>query len=95
MISIDDVKKLANLARITLSSDEEATLAKDMEDILNYIGQLTEVTVEPKEKNNKKMNVRNVMREDNNPDNGGEHSEIVLLATPKRRGNFVVVKNIL
>ncbi len=43
MISTNDVKKLAALARIKLTAEEEEKLAKDMESILGYVKQIKEV----------------------------------------------------
>ncbi len=39
-------KFLANLARIELTSEEEVTLSKNLEKIMNYIHQIDEVDVE-------------------------------------------------
>ena len=49
-ISRDDVKKLAALARIRVSPDEEENLAKDMENILAYVTQIQEFSATASEK---------------------------------------------
>ena len=49
-ISRDDVKKLAALARIKISADEEENLAKDIENILAYVTQIQEFSATALEK---------------------------------------------
>lgn len=39
-MQIEDVKKLANLARIDMSEDEMKEVAKDFDSILAYVGQV-------------------------------------------------------
>ncbi len=95
MISKDDVKKLAALSRITLSPEEEEKLAKDMEGILGYVGQLGEVGVHNDKKKKKDSGLHNVMREDNNSHKAGEFSADILNESPKRRGEYLAVKKIL
>lgn len=47
MLTIDDINNLACLARIELSDGEKVTLQKDMESILEYVGQLSKVNLTP------------------------------------------------
>jgi len=42
-ISREDLRSLANLARIGLSEEEEARLGKDLDGILEYIGRLQNI----------------------------------------------------
>ena len=46
MISNEDVKKTADLARIELDADEMQALQKDLDRILDYVGQLKEVNTD-------------------------------------------------
>ena len=96
MISNDDVKKLAALARIKLTSDEETSLAKDMENILGYVKQIQEVSA-GKEHVTKASHpaAKNVLREDGEPHPTGAHTEELLAAAPAHQGQFVKVKKIL
>jgi aspartyl-tRNA(Asn)/glutamyl-tRNA(Gln) amidotransferase subunit C len=93
MISREDVRKLAALARIKLSPEEEETFAKDMEHILGYITQIQKVsgTVEM----HGKEKTKNVLREDTNPHESGIHTEALLAEAPQREGNYIKVKKIL
>jgi aspartyl-tRNA(Asn)/glutamyl-tRNA(Gln) amidotransferase subunit C len=92
MISKDDVKKLANLARIKLADGEEEKLVEDMGNILGYVEQIQKVSGSlPQEK----LDVRNVLREDANPHETGIHTEALLAEAPQREGEYVKVKKIL
>ena len=45
-LSADDIDKLARLSRLTLGDDEKAALKGDLEAILGYVEQLSEVDTE-------------------------------------------------
>ncbi|MEK7599210.1 MAG: Asp-tRNA(Asn)/Glu-tRNA(Gln) amidotransferase subunit GatC [Patescibacteria group bacterium] len=45
MISPKDIKKISELSRVELSSEEEKKLAADLESVLDYIEKLKEVDV--------------------------------------------------
>ncbi len=92
----DKVLQLANLARIKISDEEATNLSHEFEGILNYVGEI-EKAEEGKEnsKNTKNFPVRNVMREDTNPNSGGEYTENLLNEAPAREGNYFKVKKIL
>ncbi|MBI1956910.1 MAG: Asp-tRNA(Asn)/Glu-tRNA(Gln) amidotransferase subunit GatC [Candidatus Niyogibacteria bacterium] len=46
MITLETVKKMAELARIELDAEESRALAKDLEQILDYIAVLKEANTE-------------------------------------------------
>lgn len=93
MISKDEVLKLAQLSRISITDEEAESLRKDMEGILSYIGQLEEVKVDSFE--SKAEDLRNVMREDKDSHEAGVYTEIIMKEAPKKKGDFVEVKKIL
>jgi len=64
MISDQDVRYIAALARINLSDDEIAPLAKDLENILSYIGQLEELDVAAVKPTSHVLPLQNVYRSD-------------------------------
>ncbi|MDO8590351.1 MAG: Asp-tRNA(Asn)/Glu-tRNA(Gln) amidotransferase subunit GatC [bacterium] len=94
MISPEDIKKLANLARIRVSEEELPKLSKDIENVLGYVAQLSEVNCE-KLNVNSKPDLINVMREDINPHETGIYTEKILANSPRRQGDYFVVKKIL
>jgi aspartyl-tRNA(Asn)/glutamyl-tRNA(Gln) amidotransferase subunit C len=97
MISKDDVRKLANLARIKLSPEEEEKFAKDMEDILGYVNQIQSVSTTLPDPRNAtvKEPVRNVLRDDTHVHESGIHTDVILNEAPAREGNYLKVKKIL
>ncbi len=100
MLSRDDVKKLAALARIKLSDTEEEKLVTDMQNILGYVTQIQEVSSSVEEEKSldsarDKKVLRNVLRADENPHQSGIHTEAILQEAPKREGNYLKVKKIM
>lgn len=93
MISREDVQKLASLARIKLTAEEEERFAKDMESILGYVTQIQAVSGTVETKGTEK--VKNVLREDTDPHESGIHTEVILHEAPQREGDYVKVKKIL
>lgn len=94
MISKDDIKKLAELARIEVGEDEANKLADDMEAILGYVGQVSAVAGEMKE-GVELGPVFNVLREDANPNETGANTDVLLAEAPAVQNGFVKVKKIL
>lgn len=93
-ISKEDVKKLADLARIEMNEDEMGELSKEMGSILDYVSQVQKVagqTVNDVEVGY----VKNVMREDINPTEGGANSKEIIAEFPNKEGDFLKVKKIL
>lgn len=92
-IELKDVEHLAGLARIAVSDMEKEVLRHDLEEILAYVSQVTEVTAELGVPTAGEL--RNVMREDENPHEGGAFTEDILKAAPMREGNRLFVKKIM
>lgn len=91
MISLEEIKNLAQLARLKLGAAEEESLQKDISSILDYVGQVSAVKVAAERET---PALRNVMREDaQTPVLGGR--EALLNAFPKREGDFNVVRKII
>lgn len=95
MISKEEIQNLAELARLTLSEEEIASLQKDISNILEYVGQVSVVPLQGAEV----VDVNhNVMRADtprgaNDPLEGKRES--LLRALPKREGDYNVVRKII
>ncbi len=92
-MTIDDVNKLATLARIEMSDAEKQEFLGNMESILNYIDIIKNATIEGVER--EVGDLRNVMREDENPYEGGEFTDKILNQAPSTEDGFVKVKQIL
>lgn len=102
-MQIEDVKKLANLARIDMSEEEMKEVAKDFDSILAYVGQVKEASsLIPSEqgqiekgKNKEDHFLYNVMREDVATNKSGEYTEKILANVPDTENGFVKVKQIM
>ncbi len=97
MITREEVDKLAELARLKLSAEEKEKLQTDMESILGYVDQLSEVKLAEGEGGDSPDTalVRNVMREDANSYEAGARTEEILAVAPRVKNNFIKVKKIL
>ena len=92
-VSIQDIEKLADLARIRLSDAEKESLARDVDSILAYVDQIKAAPIgdwKPVA-----GAVKNVMRDDVAVATSNMDRELILDDSPKREGDFVAVKKIL
>jgi len=92
-MELKDIEKLADLARIEMSQEEKTKILGDMDSILGFIGQIQEAKVDITER--EAGDVRNIMREDENPHESGMYTDDILREVPKVRDNYVEVKKIL
>lgn len=60
-----DVKKIAKLASLTLTAEEEIKFEKQLSDILQYVEKLNEVDVKDVEPTSQITGLENVTRNDN------------------------------
>ena len=93
MLTPKDIDNLAQLARLDIPADEKETLRKEVDSILGYVSDIQKLSGGEVKK--KAGEVRNVLREDENPHLPGEFSEDLLAEVPHRQDNFVKVKKIL
>ena len=95
MISKEEVQGLAELARLDLGAGEVENLQKDISNILDYVGQVSAVSVDSSVE---VPPVRNVMRTDAPRAEGSTMAgkeEAVKAAFPKREGEYNVVRKII
>lgn len=95
MVSKEDIKNLAELARLELSEEEVTSLQKDMSNILEYVGQIAAVSAEA---TTSVPENHNVMREDILRAEGdlmAGKRDAVAAAFPKREGDYNVVRKII
>lgn len=92
MISTEEVRKLAQLARIEMGDEEIAKMVKEIDPILGYVDQIKEVAGD----NERQIpEHRNITRGDNTPNSSGENTEVITAEFPDREGNLLKVKKIL
>ena len=93
MIDSEQVRKVANLARLELTSDEETQFTTQLGSILDYIQQLNQLDVTNVAPTTRAIDVSNVTREDilqPYPER-----EAILNSAPQQEGDFFRVPKIL
>ncbi len=94
MISVTDIEKLAQLARVKIADDEKVALTKEIDSILTYVDQIKKATV-AMDYTPQPGAVHNVMREDVAITTSPEDREGLLAEAPQREGDFIAVKKII
>jgi aspartyl-tRNA(Asn)/glutamyl-tRNA(Gln) amidotransferase subunit C len=92
-ITVEDVRKVAQLARLELPEEKIATYATQLERILDYVAHLEQVDTEGVPPTTRAVEVVNVTREDW-VDPTPVREELLDLA-PQREGDFFRVPRIL
>ena len=90
-ITKEEVKKVADLARLELDKDEINNHAKQLEKILEYIKQLEKINTEDVPSTTRAIEVKNVFRKDENK-NSDCTREILDLGPSKEDKYFKVPK---
>ncbi len=90
----DDVRKLASLARISVTDDEADALSEDLSAILGYVEQLSSVDTEGLQPTNQVTGLTNVFRKDEVTNYGYEPSDL-LKNVPKVQDNQIKVKRMI
>jgi len=93
-MEIKDIEKLAKLARIELTEEEKKTYLKEIGEILGYVDQIKAVVAKTG-KERKLGDLRNVMREDVDKNQGGLYTDDLVKEFPRKEGNYLKVKKIL
>ncbi|MDM9382940.1 Asp-tRNA(Asn)/Glu-tRNA(Gln) amidotransferase subunit GatC [Chlorogloeopsis fritschii PCC 9212] len=93
MIDREQVRKVAHLARLELTPEEEEKFTTQLGSILDYFEQLSELDVSNVPPTTRAIDVSNVTRPDNlqpYPDR-----EAILQSSPQQEGEFFKVPKIL
>ncbi len=93
MITKEDIKKLAVLARITISDKEAESFAGEAEGILGYVFDVGEVSASGE--GDAHTTLTNVMREDGEPHESGTFTDKILAAAPKERDGYIEVRKVI
>lgn len=91
-ISHDDVQYLARLSNLQLTDDETEGLRADLENILGYVQQLSELDTSGVEPTYQVTDLENVWREDVVDDYGISRDELLALAPESEAGQIKVPK---
>lgn len=87
-----DIRALASLARVDVTDAEVAKLETEIPGILGFVETIQNVDVSGVELD---TSLRNVMRADTNPYDGGTYTETLLSAAPARVENRIAVKQVI
>jgi aspartyl-tRNA(Asn)/glutamyl-tRNA(Gln) amidotransferase subunit C len=93
MIDREQVHKVAHLARLQLSPEEEEAFTGQLQDILDHIEQLNELDTENVEPTTRAIDMNNVMRPDIQVTS--PNREAILNCAPERDGDYFRVPRIL
>lgn len=93
-ITTDDVRHLAQLSNLQLSDDETQALRGDLENILGYIDQLSELDTSGVEPTYQVTGLENVWRDDS-VDAGGVSADQLLALAPEQSDHSVKVPKVL
>jgi len=95
MVSNDDVRKLAELSRISLTDEEVEKLRGEIDSIISYIDVIQKVQLPETPEGTVYFESINVMREDKTPHEPGAYTDAMLSQAPRRDKNYLKVKKIL
>lgn len=92
-ITIDDVARLAQLSKLSLSADELKRFADELASIVGYVEQLSNVDVSGLEPTGQVSGLVNVMREDEIKVTVSQHD--LLKNAPATENNLIKVRRVL
>ncbi|MBN9654858.1 Asp-tRNA(Asn)/Glu-tRNA(Gln) amidotransferase subunit GatC [Halobacillus sp. GSS1] len=88
-ISKEEVKHVANLARLAITEEEATTFTKQLDDIITYAEQLNEIDTTGVEPTTHVLDLKNVMRKDE-PKKWISQDDALKNAPDKQDGQFKV-----
>lgn len=89
----EDVKRLAQLARVDVADENLERFAAEFDSVLAYVGKLDELTLNEGDTN--QSLVRNVLRADEGAYAPGTWTERIVAQFPTKEGNSLSVKKII
>ncbi len=93
-VTLDEIKKLANLSRIKLGDEEAESLRGELEKILGYVDQLSDVDTKGVEPTSQVTGLVNQMRPDKEEDYGTTHGDL-LKSAPDQKDGYIKVRKVL
>ena len=95
MISEEEVKHIAKLARLGLTQVEIKKMQKELSSILDYIKKLKKVDVSKVEPFSHPIKIENIMRKDEESKKPKAKSQRLLELAPEKKNDYLKVKSIL
>lgn len=94
-LSKDQIKHIADLARLDLTDEELSKYGGQLSEVLNYIDQLKEVEVGEVEPTAQVTGLENILREDETENWDKEEIDKALDQAPDREDREIKVKRVL
>ena len=94
-LTIQDVKHVADLARLSLTLEETTKFQKQLSEVVNYIGKLQEVNTQGIEPTSQTTGLNNVFRIDELKTIGSLSSNESLSGTDKTHNGYFVVDQVI
>jgi aspartyl-tRNA(Asn)/glutamyl-tRNA(Gln) amidotransferase subunit C len=96
-MNLEDIKKLADMARIEMTEDEMQEVTKSFGSILEYVGQVQEVNKMSGigDKSKEDYFLHNVMRDDVVTNESGVYRDKIINEIPETENGYLKVKQIL
>lgn len=91
-MQLEDIKKLANTARIDMSTEEMQEILDTFPSILAYIDQINEL---PLEKIESVYDHTNIFRDDIVTNENGVYRDVIIAQMPDKKDGYLKVKQIL
>ena len=91
-ISIEEVGRVAQLARIELTSAEKEKFSRDLSAILDYVDQLDEIDVSTVAPTSQVTGLKNVLRQDVVV--GFDQAQLLVRLASTRQENYIKVKSV-
>jgi aspartyl-tRNA(Asn)/glutamyl-tRNA(Gln) amidotransferase subunit C len=91
-MQLEDIKNLALMARIDMSTEEMQSILDTFPSILAYIDQINELPIEKLEST---YNNTNVFRDDLVTNENGIYRDIIIDQMPDKKDGYLMVKQIL
>jgi aspartyl-tRNA(Asn)/glutamyl-tRNA(Gln) amidotransferase subunit C len=92
MIDIEQVKHIAELARMNFTAQELEKFQKDLSAILDYVDKLKEVDIEGVSPTSHSIDLKNITRIDEVKESSDELADNLISLAPHKKGRFIKVK---
>ena len=94
MVSKDEVKHIAQLARLGISQEEEEKFSRDLSEILDYMKKLQEIDLDNVAPTSHSLSSENVFREDEVEVTSQDVVNHLINLSPSQKGRYIKVKSI-
>jgi aspartyl/glutamyl-tRNA(Asn/Gln) amidotransferase C subunit len=101
-LTIDDIKKLADLSKLAITNEKEEKYLKDINGILGYVGQIANAKIDGKNIEDMNMyNFHTIIRDDqfrneNEEEQNKKEKEIMMQNVPQKSDdNYVKVAKVI